>query len=228
MRKYFLLFPFFVGLTYSPVARADLFGGDVAVLTQILVQNIKQLVELQRIVNDGRDNLDLVREINRGINDSLQMIRTISPYVDRGAFGELKKVEDVLKKFGTIFSTVVESPDAASQRSVDLAIAEAVTMNSAIFDYAEEIDRIGEDIKNFSHAVSPGGAAKLTAQSLGVLLHVMNQQLRASGTMLKLEAQGLAAANKREKDHTAEYLRSAGAISEALKGSNPTFLAPRF
>jgi hypothetical protein len=209
-------------------ARADIFGADVAVLTQILTENIKQLVELGQILRAGRENLEILREVNRGINDSLALAQTISPYMDRGAFSDLKSVPEVLRKFGSIYGVAVNSPDAAAEQNVDTAIAEAVSMNNAIFDYTAMIDKVGEDIKSFSHAVSPGGAAKLTAESQGVILHVMNQQLRATGTLLKLQAEGLAAANKREKDHSAEYLESASAISAALKASNPTFLAPRF
>ena len=169
-----------------------------------------------------------MREINRGINDFLNLSRTISPYVNPGQYGELKKVEDVLRKFGAAYGTVVDSPNALAQQSVDNAVAEAVTMNNTIYDYTAQIDKIGEDIKNYSHSVSPGGAAKLTAESLGVMLHVMNQQLRAQGTLLKLQAQGLAQSNKREKDHTAEYLNSANTISEAMKASDPKFDRPRF
>lgn len=228
MKKRILSVCIIVSLTLSPVARADLFGGDVAVLVQILAENIKQLIELENIVSNGKDNLALLREINRGINDSLNLIRTISPYVNPGMYGELKKVEDVLQKFGTVYGTIVNSPDALAQQSVDTAVAEAVTMNNTIYDYTAEIDKIGEEIKSYSHSVSPGGAAKLTAQSMGVMLHVMNQQLRAQGTLLKLQAQGLAQSNKREKDHTAEYLKSANTISEAMKASNPKFERPRF
>lgn len=228
MKKRILTIGMTAMLTFSPLARADLFGGDVAVLVQILAENIKQLYELQQIVSNGKDNLDLLREINRGINDSLNLIRTISPYVNPGMYGELKKVEDVLRKFGVVFGTVVDSPDALSQRSVDTAVAEAVAMNSSIYDYTAEIDKIGEQIKSYSHSVSPGGAAKLTAQSLGVMLHVMNHQLRAQGTQLKLQAQSIAQSNKKEKDHTAEYLRSATTISDAMQGSNPKFERPRF
>lgn len=223
------ILPIVMALFMTPSAgRADLFGGDVAVLVQILAENIKQLIELENIVSNGKDNLNLLREINKGINDSLYLIRTISPYVDAGTYSELKKVEDVLQKFGSVYGTVVNSPDALAQRSVDAAIAEAVTMNNAIYGYTAEIDKIGEDIKNFSHDVSPGGAAKLTAQSMGVMLHVMNQQLRAQGALLKLQAQGIAQSNKREKDHTAEYLKSAETISSALKNAEPKFQRPRF
>lgn len=56
----------------------------------------------------------------------------------------------------------------------------------------------------------------------------MNQQLRAQGTLLKLQAQGLAQSNKKEKDQTAQYLDSASDISKSLKASNPTFQLPRF
>jgi hypothetical protein len=228
MKKRIVAVTLGLSLLLPSVGRADMFGGDVAVLVQILAENIKQLLQLESILQNGQQNLDLIRDINRGINDSLGMIRTISPYVNAGQYSELKNVQDVLQKFGIVFGTVVNSPDADAQRSVDTAVAEAVTMNSAIFDYTRQTDEIGEQIKSYSHSVSPGGAAKLTAESLGVILHVMNQQLRAQGVLLKLQAQGLAQENKREKNHTAEYLKSAGDISSALKGSNPTFNRPRF
>ena len=210
------------------MGHADMFGADVGVLLQILAENVKQLIELENILHNGQQNLELLRDINRGINDSLSMIRTISPYVNPGMYSDLKNVRDVLQKFGIVFGAVVDSPDAASQQSVDTAVAEAVTMNNAIFDYTRQTDEIGEQIKSYSHSVSPGGATKLTAESLGVILHVMNQQLRAQGVLLKLQAQGLAQGNKHEKDHTAQYLRSAGEISAAMRDANPKFESPRF
>lgn len=212
----------------GPTARADVFGGDIAVLAQILTENIKQLIELEKILSNGRDNLALLRNINRGINDSLQMMKTLNPNAAPGLYGDLKNIAAIVDRFNSIYGAPVASPDAQSQRNVDRAVAEAVSMNNDIYDYAKMIDRVGEEIKSFSHTVSPGGAAKLTAQSLGVMLHVMNQQLRAQGALLKLQAQGLAASNKREKDQTAEYLRSATSVAQALKASNPSFARPRF
>lgn len=217
-----------LALLGTPAARGDMFGGDVAVLVQILAQAIEQLAKLKSIVQNGEDSLDLIREINRGINDSLNLIRTISPYVDPGQYGELKKVEDVLRRFSDIYGVVTESPDAKAQTSVDRAVAEAVAMNGAIFDYTKRIDQIGEDIKSHSHAVSPGGAQKLTAESLGVVLHVLNQSLRAQGAMMKLQAQAIAQTNKREKDYTAGYTKAAGTLSGAMQSNNSQFERPRF
>jgi hypothetical protein len=227
MRRQIMTVVTLLFVAVSP-ARGDLFGGDVAVLTQILAQAIQQLAQLKSILQNGRDSLDLIRDINRGINDSLNMIRTISPYIDPGMYGELRKVEEVLRKFKDIYGIIVDSPDAKSQASVDRAVAEAVAMNTTLFEYTKEIDQIGEEIKRYSHAVSPGGAQKLTAQSLGVMLHVLNQSLRAQGTLLKLQAQSVAQNNKREKDHTAEYLKASGVLSSAMKASGSQYDRPRF
>ena len=69
---------------------------------------------------------------------------------------------------------------------------------------------------------------KLTAESLGVMIHVLDQQLRASGQGLKFQAQALAMQNKREKDQTAEYLKEGDILKSRLQTLNPTFDVPRF
>ncbi len=228
MKKYIICIFLSVSLGGANVARADLFGGDIAVLSQILAQAIQQLAQLKSILQNGNDTLGLMRDINRGINDSLNLIRTISPYISPGVYGDLKKVEDVLRKFSDIYGIVVNSPDAKAQMSVDQSIAEAVTMHNAIHDYTKKIDQIGEDIKSFSHSVSPGGAQKLTAESLGVVIHVMTQGLRAQGALLKLQAQSAAIANKREKDYSAQYLSSVNVLSNVMKKNDSQFERPRF
>lgn len=210
------------------IARADFWGGDVVVLTQILAQAIQQLAELRNILQNGNDTLGLIRDINRGINDSLGLIRTISPYVSPGVYGDLKKVEDVLRKFTDIYGVVADTPEARAQSSVDQSVAEAVALNSSIYDYTKDIDQIGENIKSFSHSVSPGGAQKLTAESLGVVIHVLTQSLRAQGTLLKLQAQSVALTNKHEKDYSAQYLSVANVLSGVMQTNNPQFQTPRF
>lgn len=228
MKKKIICIFLTVSIGTTNVARADLFGGDVAVLVQILAQAIQQLAQLKALLDNGKDTLGLLQDINRGINDSLGLMRTISPYVSPGVYGDLKKVEDVLRKFSDIYGIVVASPDAKAQASVDQSVAEAVTMNSSIHDYTKQIDQIGEDIKSFSHSVSPGGAQKLTAESLGVVIHVLTQSLRAQGTLLKLQAQSIALTNKHEKDYSAQYLSAAGTLSNVMQRNDSQFERPRF
>jgi len=209
-------------------SKADIFGGDVAVLVQILANALKQLYELQQIVKSGQDTLYLLRDINNGINDSLKIIKSLPDNPNPGLYGDLSQIKDVLDHLNQSYGKVVDSPDKEVYESTDQSVAEAIRMNNELYEYTKQLDVIGEEVKTYSHQVSPGGAAKLTAQTLGVMIHVMNQQLRAQGTSMKLDAQKLAMDNKREKQSTEAYLKQADTLKVAMKTNVPTFKLPRF
>ena len=208
--KRFLRLLIAAGLCFCPSAgRADLFGGDVVVLAQILANAIQQLAQLKQIMDNGQDTLGLMRDINRGINDSLQIMQTSGLIKDPGVYKEWNQVQEALGAIGTIYGVAVPSQDQRSQMDTDRGVAEAVTLGNSVYNYTREVDELGETIKQFSHDVSPGGAQKLTAQSMGIMLHVMNQGLRVQSTGMKLQAQSLALENKKEKAETAVFLANA-------------------
>jgi len=227
MKKLIAIILTFSLVTGSP-ARADFWGGDLIYLAQILENAIKQYIELKNIVETGKDQLDLMREINRGINNSLNLARTVYPNIDSGIYKDWSNVNEALLKLESIYGVVVNSPDIKIQADTDRNVAEAVTLNNDIYKYTQNIDELGEVIKEFSHEVSPGGAQKLTAQTLGVMLQVMNQSLRTQATGLKLQAQTMAVTNKKEKDSTRQYLETANTLRVAMKKEQIQFSAPRF
>lgn len=227
MKKKFIVFSFLLMLL--PIeSNADVFGGDVVVLTQILAQAIQELIQLKQIFQEGKDSLDLVREINRGINDSLNMVRTVYPNADPGIYKEWDRIDRALNGVQNIYGAVTPSPEAAIQHDTDQNIAEAVSLNNSIYKYTHDIDEIGEAIKQYSHSASPGGAQKLTAESLGVMLTVMNQSLRAQATGLKIQAQSLALQNHKDKESTRQTIESADVLSGSMKGQDVSFQMPRF
>ena len=209
-------------------AKADIWGADVAVLLEILANALQQLVQLKALLKNGDDTLDLLRDINRGINDSLYMAETLGLRVDPGIYRELKNVDQSVQSLEKIYGIVTDSKLATVQRNTDQTVAEAITFNNDLNDYAYKVDQIGEEIKRFSHSVSPGGAAKLTAESLGVVIHVMNQQMRAQGQGLKLQAQSMAVQNKKDKDQTDQYLREGQNLKNKMIALNPEFKVMRF
>lgn len=217
-----------VVILFSTPARADLFGGDTVVLAQLLANALQQLAQLRNILQTGQNNLDLIRDINRGINDSLNLIRTISPNTDPGLYKDWQKVSDALNKLETIYGIAVESRDVKVQKDTDQSVAEAISLNNSIYKYTQGIDEIGEMIKAQSHAVSPGGAGKLTAQSLGVMLNLQNEMLRTQGAGLKLQAQALALQNRKDKERTRQMVDGADKLNSALAGEEPRFKLPRF
>lgn len=209
-------------------ARADLFGGDVAVLSQILVQAILQFAKLREILSKGQESIDLVKDINRGINDSLGILKTQYPNLDPGIYSDWSNSEDALAKLQSIYGNPADSQEAQVQRDTDRSIAEAVSFNNSYYKYAKALDEVGEDIKGASHSVSPGGAQKLTAQALGLMLQVMNQSLRAQATTMKLQAEELALQNKKEKAETKHFLETGDNLTNAMKREVISFEMPRY
>ncbi len=220
----------FVSIVFfvSAPAKADMWGGDLVYLAQILENAIKQYIELKNIVDTGKDQLELVRAINRGVNDSLNLAKTIYPNADPGIYKDWENVSTALQRLEIIYGTVAPSPDLGVQTDTDRNVAEAVSLNNDIYKYTQNIDELGEVIKDTSHDVSPGGAQKLTAQTLGVMLQVMNQTLRTQATGLKLQAQTMALSNKKEKDSTRTYLETANTLRTAMKKEQIQFSLPRF
>ena len=229
MKKFILIITLIIGLG-SPVkkAYADLFGGDVAVLAQILLNALQQLAKLKELYDNAKEGVEYVREINQGINDSLNLIKEIHPSFDPGVFRSWDDVGIAINELVNLYGKVVNSPMAKIQKTMDQGVAEAVKLNNDVFKHAKRIDKLGEQIKSYSHSVSPGGAQKLTAQSMGIMLQAFNESLRVQATGLKLQAQTAAINNKKEKDLTRLSLESTKQLKMAMKKEPAKFSFPRF
>ncbi len=203
-------------------------GADIPILLEILANALQQLIQLKAMLQNTGDTLDLLKDVNRGINDSLTLAETLGLRIDPGIYRDLKNVDQATQSLEKIYGIVTESKLSTVQRNTDQTVAEAITFNNDLNDYASRIDKIGEEIKRFSHAVSPGGATKLTAESLGVMIHVLNQQMRAQGQGLKLQAQAMAVQNKKDKDQTDQYLREGQSLKNKMMALNPEFKVMRF
>lgn len=161
-----------------------MWGGDIPLLIEIVFNTLQQLLTMKDMLENSKDQLDLLKEINAGINDSLQVLRTSFPNIDPGIYRDWSNVGDAMRELQKIYGVTIPSSHETVEKDTDQSVAEAIVLNNDIYKYTREVDEIGEMIKSYSHEVSPGGAAKLTAQSLGVMLNVLNQSLRAQATAL--------------------------------------------
>jgi hypothetical protein len=228
MKKGIATLMLIVTLIFPKTARTDLFGGDLILLSQILLQAIGQLTQLRSILGISQDSLGLIQSINAGINDSLRLLSTMSNNRDPGIYNTWKHPDLALAFLENIYGRVANSKDSQAQRDTDRSIAEAITRNNAIFEYTLPIDQMGEQIKAASHTASPGGAQKLTAEALGVVVNLMNESLRTQATGIKLQAQNLAIENKKDKDATRQMLADAEGLRSAMQSDRADFSIPRF
>lgn len=221
-KKILITFMCFTLAIPRPV-RADMFGGDVVVLLKILAQSIQQLYELRQILGTGKDTLTLMRDINRGIREGLAIIRIINPRFNPGLYGSLETADQVQRAIEDLYGVIPQTSEHRLQESQDRSVAESIAMNSTLFQYADSVDIEAKRIIGHAQNVNPQGAAKLTAESLAVLIGVTTQVLRTNSMMLKMMGQNMALSNRKEKLQSSQFKAQYEGISNAL-GSTPKTL----
>lgn len=216
LTKFFVVGFMCVSLSVPKPASAFSFGADVAVLTQILANAIQQLVQLRQILSTGSDTLGLMRDINRGIRDGLKALQMIHPRFNPGIYGNLETADQVIKIIDELYGSIPQTAEMRLQQAQDQSASESIAMNGTLFRFADQVDEESKKIFNHSQSVSPQGAAKLTAQSLAVLIGVTTQVLRTNSMMLKAMGENMALQNRKEKLQSEQFRAQYEGLSQGF------------
>ena len=200
------------------LSKADMFGADVVVLTQILAQTISQLYQLKQIFATGNDTLSLLHDINEGVRDGLQIMQLLNPKFNPGLYGNLQTAEQVSAIIQQFYGSIPQTSEYRLQEAQDRSVAESIAMNGTLFKFADQADDESRQIFDHSQTVSPQGAAKLTAQSLAILIGVSTQVLRTNSMMLKMMGENMALSNRHEKLESAQFKTQYDGLSDAFGG----------
>ena len=207
-------------------ARADFWGGDIPLLIQIVTNTLQQLAQLRSILGNGVDTLNYIHDINRGIRDAMSIIRTQNSTLTPGVLSQLDSVEQLMSEVERLYGKVPNTAEAPMQRTTDQSVAEAIHTHNEAYKYAQTVDPEAERIKDYARFVSPLGAERLTAQSLGVVITVLNQILRVDSAMLKLQSENLALQNRHEKVGSQHFKMQYEGLSRAFGELRPTYSLP--
>ena len=214
-------------VAFSPGrAYGDFWGGDIPLLTEIVANTLQQLEQMRQILGTGQDTLGLLRDINKGVRDALNLTRTMNNSLTPGVLSDLTRVEDLLSTVEKLYGQVPQTSEATMQRTTDQSVAEAIHLHNEAFRYADLIDPEAERIKEYSRDVSPLGAERLTAQSLGVMIHVLNQVLRTNASILKIQSEQLALQNRKEKLSSQQFKMQYEGLSKAFGDLKGTYKLP--
>lgn len=205
-----------IGLALPMPVKADLFGGDVVVLAQILANAVQQLVQLRQILSTGSDTLSLMKDVNRGIKDGLSVIQVLNPKFNPGLYGSMEQADQVMAVISDLYGKVPQTSEYKLQAAQDRSVSESIAMNGTLFRYADDVDLESKRIIEHARNVNPQGAAKLTAQSIAVLIGVTTQVLRTNSMMLKMMGENMALSNRKEKLQASQFKTQYEGISNAL------------
>jgi hypothetical protein len=224
--KIIALFLSLVLLLQPSRAYADFWGGDLPLLAEIVANTLQQISQLSQMIGNGRDTLNYLHDINRGIADAMRIARTMNSTLHPGVLSDLQTAEDIMSRLQDLYGRIPRTSEARVQQTTDQSVAEAIQIHNQVYQYADQVDPEAERIKEYARDVSPVGAQKLSAQALGVLIHVMNQILRTNGAILKLQSEQLAITNKKEKLNSEQFKTQYDGISKAFGELKPSYHLP--
>ncbi len=201
----------------SPPAKADIWGGDVAVLMQILAENIRHYYQLKEMIGQGDDQAEFLRELNSGIENSIGLLQSL-PVKDEKILANLREFQGALKSVTDVYGMIPKSQEAMMQTLHDQTIAESLRMVNTFKDYSDVQEQNSIMIAAQSRDASPKGAARMQTETSAQILRSMSQLIRLNTQMLKLQSEQFGMNNKAGKDSVGNFQRVNQDLGKSFQG----------
>ena len=208
-------------------ARADLFGADVAVLGQILAENIKQLIQMEQMVQQGRDQADFLRQLNSGIENSIGILQSL-PVKDEKILGDLREFQGAIRSVTSVYGMIPKSQESVMQTLHDQTIAESLRMVKTFKDYSDTQERNSIVIAAQSREASPKGAVRMQAETSAQILQSLAQLIRLNTQILKLQSEQFGMSNKAGKDSVGNFQKVNTDFGKSFQGFKSDMGLPQF
>ncbi len=215
MRKGYFIIPV-VLLASSDRARADIWGGDIPLLAQIVVNTLQTLHQLQTQTSLMEDGMD-------GIKDRINRISTIAEVVQPGQWNQWKDPNEALKRLKLIYETLPKEYRSDKSDQIESEISNAMNLVSRLAPGANTSFLSGKELERRGADASPGVAQKLTASGIGSLVSINAQALVIQSHITSLLAQMLADANEKESRGVIAKGQGFTGISASLRSDNGKF-----
>ncbi len=230
MRKK-LLIVIVIGSLLSPVRSFAFSDGSgwvqIGYLIKILEESIRRYYQLQQMIQSSRDAQEFMREINRGLDDSVRLLSAL-PIRDEKILGQLKTFQTSIDEVQKIYGMIPKSPDEIVQKTNDLAVAESLKMATNANEYAEKQEVNATMIESRSWEMSPKGAMRMQAQVSSQILLTLNQILKMNSQLLKMQSAQFATQNREEKQDVLRFQRFSRDVASTSKSFSGDLTLPKF
>ncbi len=212
MKKWLLAPAFMLFFTAKP-ARADLWGGDIPLLIQIVANTLQTLMQLQQQTELLEDQMD-------GIKDQINRIKTIERLVNPSNWNEWKDPTVALRRLREIYYTIPDEYRTPKADAFESEMTKAMELAAKMTDEAKSTFLSGKELERRGADASPGVAAKLTASGVGTLVTLQAQSQVAQSQMVSLLTQMLAEGAEKESRKLVSTGNSFKNLGEALQGDD--------
>ncbi|HLB59826.1 MAG TPA: hypothetical protein VJL87_07090 [Bdellovibrionota bacterium] len=190
----------------SRPAHATDFGAAAIAILKLVGISIKELAELKKILDTGKDTLRIINDVNRGIHDAVHLAKNLEDTLKSGRWGDVSTdVQRILYQVEEIYGAIPDTPRKEIQKVVDDTIVDAIQRHNQIYENAEESKPDRQWLANeLRMNPSPGRATQLQANIQYELLNALIRIEKNQALTMKLLAQQLGMENNLDKAKSAE------------------------
>lgn len=206
------------GSSIKPAHTFD-FGATAIAVIKLIAVTIKELAELKKIVDAGNDTLNLLNDINRGINDAIRLFENLEDTLRSGSWGNLgTDVQRILYKVEEIYGAIPNTPRKDIQKTVDDTILDAIQRHNQIYDNFDKTEADRRWLEGeLSRNPSPGRSTQLQAILQNEQLKALTRIEKNQALTMKLLAQQLGVENNLDKVKSAEAQYTYRSLEKAFK-----------
>ena len=166
-------------------ARADLWGADLPLLMEIVVNTLQTYYQL-------RQQTMLLEDELKGIRDKIHRFETIKEIVSPNNLEVWKDPREAVRRLERIYYNL--PPEFKTEKSEEVArqISQAMSVAGLLVDSAKPAFKSGKQMEQKALDSSPGVANKLTASGVGTLVTLQSQNQVAQAQIISLLSQMIA------------------------------------
>jgi hypothetical protein len=201
----------------APPKRAEAqFGAELPILINILTQAITQVRNLQLIIGTTRDTVSLLQEMNRGVREVLRLAQTAHVPLPPQVYDMANSIESATREAESVYGGLSGAAPAHTRNGYQSG-AEGLFLSQDAFRYSSSLDQAGERIKESAVVASQASATRLTAESIGVLIHAVSHGNRISAKGLELLSTEQLERSAKENGRFESFISSQNQVEDHLR-----------
>lgn len=217
MKKYCLIFSMFPLFLFSPnLAKADMFGADVAVLAQILIQTIQQVETMTQILGSSRDTASILQEMNQGVKNVLVLADSAHVPLPAQAYQNANAINAATNLAQTLYGGVNSTTPQYAQTNYQSGV-EGLYLSQDAFNYSQLLDQQGTQVEASAIQANQTAAIKLSAETLGVLVHATSQNNRLEAKQLEISSTTRIESTSKENAEFQSFIETQDAIRSDMQ-----------
>lgn len=203
-------------LSIPNIAKADLWGGDLPLLAEIVFNTLHTMMELQK-------QSQLLNDEMAGINDRINRIRTIADVVQPSQWDKWKDPQEALRRLKLIYQTMPKEYRTEKSDAIEDELSKAMNLIAKVSGETNTTFYSGKELERRGADASPGVASKLTASGVGTMIAMQSQEQVIQSHVVSLLAQMLAQGNEKESRLVVSKGDEFNSYSENLGGHKGWF-----